>query len=533
MSFRSRVRDWLSEDQQPVLQEVAEAGPSILPKFVERSGVEYGIPDGGLTEYNQGIGAATQTDRRSAMQQLFEAYVACPWAWACVNVIARTITAGGLVTDWDTDTGEGDQEEPDKPPEVVALEQLLAYCNPQEDIRQLMRNVLVDLLVFGDSFIEVVWWGSQPVALYSLDSASMMPLADKHGTVTGYVQLTDFGQRAEFEPRDVIHISMDAPRGGVFGISPTQAALLPITAWLFAASCGKEMFRKGLPPNIHADFPAGASQPEMNRWSAQYSARHIGPRNLGTPIMTKGGAKLAELQTGKTQDVLEFLNQKRDEIISDYGCYPAKVGVIESGNLGGGTGESQDKGFRVNTCQPTANTVLEKINFHIVKQGFGITGWKVKFGEFDWRDSLVVEQIRDMRLRNGSWILDKYRADIGEPAVPGGDKPVLVDRQNLVLWEDMEAMSKAVVANKNAPAAAAALGMAPPGQMQPGQEPGQEPQQPPGGKQDGQKDDGKPGESLRQVQWQRYRARLAEARRPVAALEAYRDELGDRAGDDG
>ena len=526
MPLRTWVKNWLDKDSQPVLEEVAEAGPAVLPKFVERSGVEYGIPDGGLTEFNQGVGAATQTDRRSAMQQLFEAYVACPWSWACVNVIARTITAGGLVMDWDSDTGEGDQEEPEKPPEVVALEQLIAYCNPQEDIRQLMRNVIVDLLVFGDSFIEVVWWGSQPVALYSLDSASMMPLADKHGTVTGYVQLTDFGQRAEFEPRDVIHISMDAPRGGVFGISPTQAALLPITAWLFAASTGKEMFRKGLPAQIHADFPAGASKTETDRWSAQYSSRHIGPRNLGTPIITKGGAKLAELQTGKTADVLSFLNQKRDEIISDYGCYPAKVGVIESGNLGGGTSEGQDKSFRVNTCAPVSELVLEKFNFSVTVNGFGVKGWKVKFKDIDWRDSLVIEQIRDMRLRNGAWILDKYRTDIGEPSVEGGDKAVLVDRQNLVLWEDMEAMSKAVVASKNAPAAAAALGMAPPGQQQPGQEPAQP--APPG--QGGQQDDGKPGESLRAVQWQRYRARLAEAHgRPVAALEAYRDELGDRA----
>ena len=303
MPLRSRIREWLNADQQPVL-EAAKAPP----KTPERTGVEYGIPDGGLTEANQGIGAATQTDRRTLLEQLFESYVACPWSWACVQVIAKTITAGGLVTDWDTDTGEGDQEEPEKPANVLALERLLAYVNPEEDIRQLMRNVITDLLVFGDAFIEVVWWQSQPVALYSLDSPSMMPLADKHGTVTGYVQMTDFAQRAEFEPRDIIHISLDAPRGGVFGVSPTQAALLPITAWLFAAANGKEMFRKGLPPNIHVDFPAGTPQGDMNRWAAQYAAQNIGPRNIGQPVRTKGGAKIAEFQSGKVGDVESFLS---------------------------------------------------------------------------------------------------------------------------------------------------------------------------------------------------------------------------------
>jgi portal protein len=502
--LRSWIREWLMADQQPVLEAAAPA------KTPERSGFEYGIPPGGLDETNQGIGVATQTDRKSLLIQLYEAYVACPWAWACIQVIGKTITAGGLVTDWDSDTGEGDQEEPQKPANVLALERLLAYVNPQEDIRQLMRNVITDLLVFGDAFLEIVWWGSQPVALYSLDCPSMMPVADEHGTITGYVQMTDFGQKAEFDPRDVIHISLDAPRSGIFGVSPTQAALLPITAWLFAASCGKEMFRKGLPPQIWADMPAGTQQGEMNRWAAQYQARNIGPRNIGAPVMTKGGAKIAELQSGKAGEVLAFLDQKRDEIIADYGCYPAKVGVIESGNLGGGTAEGQDKSFRVNTCQPIAELVLEKINFAITRNGCGIEGWRLKFADVDWRDSLVIEQIRDIRLRNGSWRLNKYRADIGEPPVDGGDDAVLVDRQNLVLWADMDAFSKALIASKGAPAVVA--GETPPGgePMLPGQAP--------------------PAESLRVVQFARYRARLAEAqgRRPAAAIEAYREELGDK-----
>jgi hypothetical protein len=69
---------------------------------------------------------------------------------------------------------------------------------------------------------------------------------------------------------------------------------------------------------------------------------------------------------------------------------------------------------------------------HLAKLGFGIEGWRLKFRDIDMRDSKTVEEIRDMRLRNGSWTLDRYRADIGEPPVDGGDQAVLVDRQNLV-----------------------------------------------------------------------------------------------------
>lgn len=441
MSLASRVRGWFTGGEQPIVEAAAAATP-------ERRGYEYGIPPGGLNEVNNSIGGATQTDRRSLMAQLFEAYLACPWSFASVNAIARTVTAGGLTTEWDNDDGEGDQDTPDKPAEVVALEGLLKYCNPTEDIRQLLRNVITDLEVFADAFIEVVWIGNQPVALYNLDSPSMSPLADEHGTITGYVQITDLGQRAEFEPRDVVHISLDAPRSGVFGVSPTQAALLPITAWLFAASTGKEMFRKGLPPNMHVDFPAGTSSTDMTKWLAQYAQRNIGPRNIGTPVATKGGASIGELQAGKITDVQSYLDQKRDETIACYGVPPAKLGIIESGNLGGGTGEAQDKTFRVNTCQPIAELILEKLNFHLGVQGFGVTGWSLKFGDVDMRDSKTVEEIRDMRLRSGAWTLNKYRTEIGEPPTEGGDAALLVDRQNFVLWGDMDAMSKAVVASR-------------------------------------------------------------------------------------
>ena len=826
-------------------------------KQPERAGYLFGVPEGGLDEIQAGMGASTGTDRKSMLQELYEAYLACPWSWSCVNAIARTVTSGGLVTDWDADTGEGDQEAPDKPPEVLALEAFLDYCNPTQDIRQVLRNVVSDLEVFGGAYLEVAWWGSTPVAIWNQDFPTTTPITDVHGAITGYVQTSDYGQRAEFEPKQIIYISLDSARAGVFGISPTQAGMGPITAWLFAASTGKEIFRKGLPANVHVDLPPSMSEPETRRWSSQYMSGNLGAKNIGRPIVTRNGGKVNQLQAGKVPDVLSFLDQKRDEIIacvipgtkiitslgllpieemqpgmrvlthagrwkrvteilvnpayapvmeiqangfdalnatsnhpvwaagynqdrnhhhhfaghswvpagelkprlrnrrgnthgltlpqldfagsadslhladhlelgprntgcgwtaqsawddgefirhsstrvypipSDvkmtrefgrllglylaeghiindsgvcwsfhedethlqdevraalanvfglrnvsfkhvdgqkcvnvyvrnvflaelfkcgkaltkrlpewawtggaefmdgvlsgwadgdghlkevngirggarmaastksetlawqmriiattlglpaalstedrpatgrtingkelrsngpayvvswpldpqregtyrieggtltspvrsveetgytgvvynleveddhsyvttggavhncYGVPPAKAGVIESGNLGGGTGDSQDRTYRVDTCGPIGDLILEKLNYHLTAQGFGVSDWKLKFGEVDYRDSLVIEQIRDMRLRNGTYTRNKYAAEIGEPSCDGGDDPVLVDRQNLVLWQDMSAMSKAIIAGKGAPAVTA--GETPPG----------------------------------------------------------------------
>jgi hypothetical protein len=432
----------------------ATSTAAAAPANVERRGYEPGIPDGGINEITQGIGATTQTDRKSLLQSLHDVYATCPWVYASINAIARTITAGGLVTDWDTDTQEGD-EEPDKPANVLALEKFLQYCNDTDDIKQVMRNVIVSLLVFGDAYLEVAKVAGVPVAMWNLDAPTLYPIADAHGRISGYVQVTDFGQRASFTADEVIHISLDSPRPSVFGFSPTNAALQPVTSWLFAAATGKEIYRKGDPPHLHVDFPVGTPPAERSRWLGKFMQNILGPLNIGTPVHTVGGATVKELSQSRIANLATWLDGRRDEILATYGVPPAMASVIESGNIGGGTGESQRKMFMTNTCEPIAGLVLEKLNYALTKLGFKVSGWHLKFKDVDFRDSKVIEEIRDLRLRNGSWTLDRYRADIGEPPVPGGKDAVLIDKQNLVVWSDIAKLSAAIVAGKGAPAVAA------------------------------------------------------------------------------
>ena len=414
-------------------------------KLPARSGFILGVPPQGTDANDYSQGAATETDRGTLLQELWEEYLRCPWAWASVNAIARTVTAGGLVMKWDSDTGEGDQKQPAKPPQVLAFERLLAFCNPEQEIRQLMRNVVADLQVFADAFIEVVWLGNLPVALYNQDCPTTFPVTDQHGNVTGYKQVTEYGQEADFEPHQIIHISLDSARPSMLGVSPTHAAEESIVAWMFLHSCEKEAARRGLPPNIHADHPAGTPDTEVTRWQDQYQVRNIGPQNVGTPITTKGGGKVNELQSAKLSEILAAKKEARNEIVSSYGVPPAKIGIIESGNLGGGTGSDQNKTWFLDIIQPTGGLVAEKIQFHLAVKAFGVIGWHAEFAGVDYRDDQTIENIRDMRLRNGAWTRNRYAADIGEPPVDGGNDPVLVARQDIILWRDMADRSRAGV----------------------------------------------------------------------------------------
>jgi hypothetical protein len=431
-------------------REISEAtistpsGAAVAP--TGRRGWVPGIPIGGSTESNPGqsttAGALT---RASWMTQLFQSYLACTYVSDCIDVIARTITAGGVQVVPNNMSLEGDTI-PTPPPAVQAVQQLLEYINDEEDTRQLMRGVVTDLLVFGDSFTEIVYLNKKPIALYPLDPSTMDVLADEHGTVLGYHQTMGTGREQDFLPHQVIHVKMDAPGSGLYGVSPIQKNYVPITNYLFTAGLIQETMKRGDPSRLHVDWPIALPISVQERLQQQYQFKNLGAKNIGNLFETKGQTGVQELGTNKLSDWKMILITCRDEIISGLGVPPSKVGVIESANIGGGQGTSQDRSFRVNTCGPIAELVLEKFSFRLLYQCYNVNDWHLKFGEVDWRDDLTIEQIRDMRLRNGSWLLNRYRTDIGEPPTEGGDVAVLVDRQNLVAWRDMSDLSAANLA---------------------------------------------------------------------------------------
>jgi HK97 family phage portal protein len=446
MGLGTRIREAFTAltGRTPV-GEASQPAPALAPpkaNQVRRQGFEFGIPYAGASVSQQ---VANSQERVQILTQLHQAYLTCPWVSAPVDLIARTITAGGLQIVTDDEIADG--EEPFEPDELARLRRLLRFTNPHEDLVQLLRNVCTDLLLFGDAFIEVVYLLGEPVALYMLDATTMTVICDVHGEVSGYQQNTDTGRQADFDLNEVIHISLDAPRGGIYGVSPAQKAMLPVTAWLFTEATIKECFRRGDPESLHVDL-AGYTDTEAQQWREKYMVYNLGPKAVGVPIVTRNGSHVQSLNPRKVVDYLDASRQLRDEIISTFGVPPAKLGIIETGNLGGGTGEAQDKTFRINTVIPLQSLVLEKLNYHLLQVGFKVTGWHLEFNEVDYRDSEVVEKIRDMRVRNGLYTLNRGRDEINEPPVDGGDEAVIIERENITRWRDVEAASQANIASK-------------------------------------------------------------------------------------
>lgn len=342
----SRIRSWFTGT--PVTEAAPAADAMDGANAAPRRGYEYGVA--ALPVQTSAQAVSESQERLQILTQLHQAYLTCPWVSAPVDLIARTVTAGGLQIVYQTE--EAGKKVPAEPPPVQRLRRLMRWVNPREDMVQLLRQTIIDLKLFGDAYIEVVRIAGEPVALYTLDATTMSVVCDPHGDVTGYVQSLDGIRKVEFEPDEVIHISLDAPRGGIYGVSPAQKALLPVTAWLFTEATIKENFRQGDPPRLHVDL-GSYGDTDVQRWREQYKAYNLGPKAVGTPLITTKKGEVQVLDPRKVTDYLAASKQLRDEIIATFGVPPAKLGIIESGNLGGGTGESQDKALDLATPIPT------------------------------------------------------------------------------------------------------------------------------------------------------------------------------------
>jgi hypothetical protein len=417
------------------------------PKALTRLGYAEGVPNGGATATQPGDSwQGDSSNRQARMDQLLGLYVNCYPVSVAIDVIAKTATAGGLTPRPIRDINSPVELKQKAPPGVVAVTKLLRYVNPSMDARQLMRGVLTDMYIYGDSFTEVVYLKGAPLALYPLDPSTITVLTDDHGDPTGYYQQTKRNKIAKFALQQVIHVRFDAPGNTIYGLSPIEKLILPVTTWIFGASLLRMTFMKGDPLRAHVDWPIALPDVERQRFQDQYRTKNLGLQNIGALLETKGGATVQELGTNNIAVWRNNQADVRDEILSGLGVPRSKAGVSQPGGLGGGLGVSEDRNFRINTIGPAQELVLEKFSFSLLYQAYGVEDWALFFGTVDWRDDYILEQIRDMRIRNGVWSINRARADVGEPSIPGGDVAVLVDRQNMVVIRDLDALSAANLA---------------------------------------------------------------------------------------
>ncbi|MEK7717309.1 MAG: phage portal protein, partial [Pseudomonadota bacterium] len=286
-----------------------------------------------------------------------------------------------------------------------------------------------DVYVFGNAFLELVPGpNGKPRELWNLDATTMRVKADEHGGIMGYIQVPRFATtrsqtgRVEFEPREVIHFKLGTKGSTLYGLSPLASLILPITVDKFAQVYNRAFFINGA--KIRGAFIMKNASPEQVERNRDYmKERAKNPDTAHSDLVMEGDIDFKQI--GVNQKDMEFLQLReftRNEILAVFGVPPSKVSIIDTGNIGSGTGEHQTQTFYEETILPFQMRVAEKINKHVIRKGFGITDWSFQFNKraIDEKDQA---EIFNVYLQNGVFTAEEVRRMVA-PRMPELQKSV-------------------------------------------------------------------------------------------------------------
>lgn len=367
-------------------------------------------------------GLGIRTDLRRADDNLteqqrkelcLEVYRINPWVSACCDAIAKRITSGGF----SIEPVEQDKANPEH------AQQLRDFClriNDNWDFLQLLRSIILDLLIFGEAYVEIVRKNGLPYQLHKIDCITMSYTLDRHGNITGYQQtLLHANETILLPPDDIIRWWLPHPKANMIALSPIERILDAINLDKQMVNFITRFFEKGAKAPYWIKSPGEADEAE--RFLEWFTENYTGDRNAHAPIVTWGGAEITEFKAGALEiDFPLGRERAREEILAGYNVPPMVVGVIKTAGLGG-TGEDQEKSFQYNTCDPVKQMVMEKFNYRLVQRGFGIHDYIVTTRYADYRNDKDITEVQDKRIRNGSLTINEARQEMGKAPYPEGE----------------------------------------------------------------------------------------------------------------
>ena len=222
-----------------------------------------------------------------------------------------------------------------------------------------------------------------------------------------------------FEPENLIHIYEPKIqiRGSKWGTSLIDTIAQNITLEVLGMNHNKDIFENhGLDPRGVISFDRDLKPQQVKDNILRLKKQ----KNKKGVISGQGMTYQQTNNSNKDMEFLELIRYSRDCIITMFGVPPAKVDIIETANLGTGSGESQDKNFG-KVINGNCQVIEDAFNKNLGRSGFQEL---FEFIREDHEDKLKRAEIEDKQLRNGTTFINEVRSGYGLPPVDWGNVPM-------------------------------------------------------------------------------------------------------------
>jgi len=401
MGIIERIRNVLNKKSPPRRFVFVEGSGSYIPEW-----------RGTYEDFKKGI---NEKEYYIDHKLLMDYYRKNEWVRACVDALVNEVMSQG----WEFYV----EDETESYKRLLKkLDEWFKQPNAQESSEELLRTILVDWLVTGDAFIELVPSDLGNITeLYAIDPQHMKIKIDKHGIVVQYIQKVHGKDPVEFDPEDIIHWKYQSVSSSVFGLSPLETLLQTAAGDLNARDYNNNFFKNAASPRLHVDLGEGIAQDEIDKFMAYWDKELKGKPFKN--IFTGGGATVKEI-TYKNIDMqyIDFQKMNAQKILAVYGVPPIQIGLIEGSNRF--NADEQRQIWKESRVHPLQRRFAN--GFNEILNRMGIKHIRFRFIGLDKPDPMKDLQMQVLKLKHGLRTINELRIEDGLEPVEWGDKPLLL-----------------------------------------------------------------------------------------------------------
>lgn len=359
------------------------------------------------------------------------------------------------------------EAKPNKSDREKILE-MLSDCNDEMTFGQILMNMWVDFESIGDGYLEIGRNATgDPSKIWHIPGPSVRIRRNSQG----YVQLRgdkkvffqNFGEKFErgednsaqgdwhlMDPKtgnvmqtgtfvdgtnELLHFRLYNPQSIWYGIPDFIPATMAITGNRLAAEYNMQFFEHNAIPQYVVVIKGATISSGLRKMIADFFDTEIKGRAHKTFIMSVPSKNIevefkplaTEVREGSWEG---YRKDNRDEVMRAHGVHPARIGIIETGQLGSGSGLSQQENYKNNIVVPRQEMLEHIVTHSLILVGFGVSGWQFKLNDLDIADKAAENEIAITNQKAGivsiNWVRTKI---LGEKPITGGDRPFVMGPQ--------------------------------------------------------------------------------------------------------
>lgn len=347
----------------------------------------------------------------------------------------------------------------------VEIERFFRKAFGKRSFAQGMGCVWTDYEALGNGFLEIIPARTgQPAELAHAPAPEIWVRLDGLGYVQHkqgrYAHFRDFlvdedrfsdlpgsdPLKSKWSGTYLTHFSRYSPWSPFYGIPAIMPAWNAIALWSLVSEYNLQFFNNNAIPDYAVVIEGEAAEDAVEVIQEYFRTHLKGQAHKTLVLETPNGAKIRfeKLTSDSAREAsFRLLRQDcRDELLHAHGVPPQKVGIVESGKLGGNLATEQMQEYKLSIVTPGQEMVVSVFN-EMIERGFKVSDLWFEFEAWDLDDreanSRIDSVYLDRRVVTPNEVRRERFPDL-DP-LPDGDEPLGGDA---VLEQAIEAVQREV-----------------------------------------------------------------------------------------